>query len=297
MRNSGKLPRYAGCVLLACIAALLIAVPVFAQTTTVTMVGAGDISYCGGDRDTATAKLLSRIGGTVFTLGDDAYDRGTAGEFKNCYRPTWGKYKKRTMPVAGNHEYYSTAAKPYFDYFGYRAGPRSRGYYSYNRGAWHIIALNSNCDKIGGCGSGSTQYNWLRHDLATNSSRCTLAYFHHPLFSSGSGDTTVVRPFWSVLYDAGADVILSGHSHSYERFAPQSPYGTLNRATGIREFVVGTGGKPPEQPFGTRAANSVTRNDRTPGVLKLSLHSGSYDWKFVPVAGKKFTDSGSTRCH
>jgi len=279
------------------VVALLIAVPVFAQTTTVTMVGAGDISYCGGDRDSATATLLSRIGGTVFTLGDNAYDRGTAGEFKNCYGSTWGKYKKRTMPAAGNHEYYSTAARPYFDYFGYRAGAPSRGCYSYNRGAWHVIALNSNCDKIGGCGSGSAQYNWLKQDLAANSSRCTLAYFHHPLFSSGSGATTDVRPFWSVLYGAGADVILSGHSHSYERFAPQSPYGTLNRTSGIREFVVGTGGKPPEQPFGARPANSVTRNDKTPGVLKLNLHSGSYDWKFVPVAGKKFTDSGSTRCH
>lgn len=276
--------------------ALFVAVPVLGQTRVVTLVGAGDIAYCGGTRDTATARLLANIPGTVFTLGDNVYDNGTASEFKNCYRPTWGKFKKRTRPSPGNHDYYSPEARPYYNYFGRRAGRASRGYYSYNRGAWHIIALNSNCGKVGGCGVRSKQGRWLRRDLARHPRKCTLAYFHHPLFSSNAPDTAV-RPFWQILHKRNADVILSGHAHSYERFAPQTPGGRKNIKRGIRQFTVGTGGKPPLRPFAKRPPNIQVRNDKTPGVLKLDLNRGSYKWKFVAVAGKTFTDSGTNQCH
>lgn len=294
---SRKPLKYVSCLTLACVVALLAALPVFGQTATVTMVGAGDIAECGSNRDEATAKLLGRIRGTVFTLGDNVQGRGTTREFTDCYAPFWGKYKKRTKPSAGNHEYYTAGAKPYYNYFGARAGSPNRGYYSYDRGGWHVVVLNSNCDKVGGCGLRSPQGRWLRNDLRNNPSRCTLAYFHHPLFSSGSGETSVARPFWRILYAQGADVILSGHSMSYERFAPQTPDGKLDRDKGIREFVAGTGGSPPLNPFGPRPANSQVRNDKTRGVLKLNLNPGSYSWKFVPVAGKTFTDSGTDRCH
>lgn len=289
---------YAGCVLLACVAAVLVAAPVLGRSAAVTLVGAGDIADCGIKADGATAKLLGNIPGTVFTLGDNVYDNGTREEFRRCYDPTWGKYKKRTKPTAGNHDYYTNNAGPYYDYFGARAGSPNRGYYSYDRGAWHIVALNSNCDKVGGCGTSSPQGQWLRNDLARSDAECTLAYFHEPLFSSGQGtETTDVRPFWEMLYNRGADVILAGHAHSYERFAPQTPGGQKDSANGIRQFVVGTGGKPAINPFDGTAPNSQVKNDETPGVLKLTLKPGSYEWKFVHVAGKSFTDSGSDGCH
>lgn len=299
MGDCGRSLKYAGCILLVCAIALLAEAPVVkAQTPSVTLVGAGDIADCGNKRDEATAKLLERIPGTIYTLGDNVYSRGTASEFTNCYRPSWGRYKKRTRPTAGNHDYYTAGAKPYYNYFGTRAGSPGRGYYSYNRGSWHIVALNSNCDKVGGCGARSPQGKWLRKDLASHSSRCTLAYFHHPLFTSGDGvETATVRPFWRMLYDRGADVILSGHAHSYERFAPQTPGGKLARNRGIREFIVGTGGEPPEKPLGQTEPHSQIRNDKTTGVLRLNLRSGSYSWKFVHIAGKTFTDSGAKRCH
>ena len=264
-------------VILACVAAALTAVPGAGQTATATLVGAGDIAGCSYNQDSATARLLGRIPGTVFTLGDNAYTYGTAAEFKNCYGPTWGKYRKRTRPTAGNHEYYTAGAKPYFDYFGVRAGRPSRGYYSYDRGAWHIVALNSNCKKVGGCGRRSTQGRWLRKDLAAHPSRCTLAYFHHPLYASGTGsDTPEVKPFWRILYDRGADVILSGHAHRYERFRPITPNGEPDAANGIRQFIVGTGGAPGEGQSGPDAPNMQVKNLGTPGVLKLNLGVDSY---------------------
>jgi hypothetical protein len=291
---------YAACILVACAVATgalaaLSAEPASGRVRAVTIVGAGDIAYCGGKRDTATARLLGKIRGTVYTLGDNVYDRGTRSEFKNCYDPTWGKYKKRTKPSVGNHEYYTSGARPYYDYFGARAGNPRKGYYAYDRGRWHIIVLNSNCGKVS-CGPNSRQANWLRNNLSNNRSKCTLAYWHHPLFASNAS-TKSVKPFWEILYNRNADVILSAHAHSYERFAPQTPGGRKNKARGIREFVVGTGGKPPEGPFNSRPANSQVRNDDTPGVLRLRLRSGSYAWKFVPVAGKSFSDSGTDRCH
>jgi hypothetical protein len=268
------------------------------EATSAVMVGAGDIARCSGSGDEATAKLLDGISGTVFTTGDNAYQSGTAAEFNNCYGPSWGRHKARTKPSVGNHEYNTAGASGYFGYFGSAAGSPSKGYYSYDRGSWHVVVLNSMCEKVGGCGATSPMVSWLKQDLSANSdNKCTLAYFHHPLFSSGDhGNQTKMRPTWNALYAANADVVVNGHDHSYERFAPQRPDGTRDEARGIREFVVGTGGGE-HYPFGTIKPNSQVRNASTFGVLKLTLNSGSYAWKFVPVAGKSFTDSGSTSCH
>jgi hypothetical protein len=263
------------------------------------LVGAGDIAGCDTTGDEATAKLLDGISGTVFTAGDNAYNSGTPTQFNNCYDPTWGRHKARTKPTPGNHEYLTAGASGYFGYFGSAAGDPSKGYYSYDLGEWHIVALNSMCEKVGGCGATSPMVSWLKQDLAANDDKaCTLAYFHHPLFSSGSkhGNSPKMRPSWNALYAANAEVVLNGHDHDYERFAPQRPDGTLDNSRGIREFVVGTGGKS-LRPFGTIKANSQVRNANTYGVLKLTLHPTSYEWKFVPEAGKTFTDSGVTTCH
>jgi hypothetical protein len=283
-------------VLLASATAVLTAESGAGQTAAVTLVGAGDISRCDSTGDTATAKLLDSISGTVFTAGDNAYQEGTLWQFNNCYDPTWGRHKSRTKPTVGNHEYRTPGASGYFDYFGAAAGDRGEGYYSYNRGAWHIIALNSMCAYVqGGCEPGSEMLTWLKNDLANHPSRCTLAYFHKPLFSSGySRGNPVVKPLWDVLYNHHADVIVSGHDHVYERFARQTPSGALDEQ-GIREFVVGTGGAELGG-FNYTARHSQVRNANTYGVLKLTLNSASYSWKFVPVAGKTFTDSGTTSC-
>lgn len=284
-------------VLLACVAVLLTAEPgVGKKKRTVTLVGAGDIARCDSRADRATAKLLRRISGTVFTLGDNAYPDGTAAQFRDCYGPTWGKYRKRTRPAVGNHEYHIRGARPYFDYFGARAGKPGRGYYSYDRGAWHIVVLNSNCEEVG-CRSRSRQAHWLRKDLARHRSRCTLAYFHHPLIASGRDeDNPEVRRFWTILHKRGTDVILSGHAHRYERFAPITPKGKRAN-TGIRQFIVGTGGAPGQAQKGPEDPRMQAKRVGTPGVLKLRLGSGFYRWKFVPVAYKNFTDSGKDRCH
>jgi acid phosphatase type 7 len=291
-------------VLMACTIAVLAAAPGVGQTTTtVTLVGAGDIASCSYNRDTATANILANVPGTVFTLGDNVYPYGTATEFQNCYHPTWGVEKSRTKPSVGNHEYYTQNASGYFGYFGARAGEPSKGYYTYKRGSWRIIVLNSNCSEVGGCGALSPQGIWLDQTLTDYPAQCTLAYFHHPLFASTGAASTEVRPFWDILYDHNADVILSGHAHYYERFAPQLPNGTANGSSGIREFVVGTGGAPPENPMTSpRAANSVIDSEKSPGVtaygvLKLRLSAGGYTWKFLPVAGETFTDSGTGQCH
>jgi Calcineurin-like phosphoesterase len=290
-------------VLLACGAAILTAVPGVGQTTTVTLVGAGDIASCSYNRDKATANVLANVAGTVYTLGDNVYPDGTAAQFTNCYHPTWGAQKARTKPSVGNHEYHTQNASGYFGYFGGAAGAPNKGYYSYKRGSWRVIVLNSNCSEVGGCGALSAQGTWLKQVLTNYPSRCTLAYFHHPLFASTGAASTVVRPFWNLLYSHNADLILSGHAHYYERFAPQRPDGTRDGSRGIREFVVGTGGAPPENPMTSpRAANSVVDSEKSPGVtaygvLRLRLSAGSYAWKFLPVAGENFTDSGTGQCH
>jgi hypothetical protein len=263
-------------------------------------VGAGDIASCASSGDEATAKLLDGIPGTVYTLGDNVYDSGTADEFANCYNPSWGRHLARTKPVPGNHDYTITGAPGYYAYFGAAAGDPSKGYYSYDLGAWHIVALNSMCENVGGCGDTSDpskMVGWLKQDLAANPSTCTLAYWHHPVFSSGQhGNNPKMVPTWDALYAAGADVVLSGHDHDYERFAPQTSSGAPDPARGIREFVVGTGGRS-HYAFGTIRANSQVRNSDTNGVLKLTLHPTSYDWKFEPEAGRTFSDSGTSNCH
>jgi acid phosphatase type 7 len=290
-------------ILLACAGLTLTAAPGAGQTATVTLVGAGDIASCNYTRDSATARLLGKTTGTVFTLGDNVYPDGTLKQFRNCYRPTWGAYKARTKPSVGNHEYHTPNASGYFDYFGARAGAPSRGYYSYDRGSWHIVVLNSNCNEVGGCARLSPQGQWLKNDLANHPARCTLAYFHHPLFASTGAATPEVRPFWKILYAHNADVILGGHVHYYERFAPQEPHGARDGSRGIREFVVGTGGAAPLQPMSSpREANSMVDSEQSPGttaygVLKLRLSAGGYAWKFLPVAGQTFTDSGTDQCH
>ena len=263
------------------------------------IVGAGDIASCSSTGDEATANLLDNIAGTVFTLGDNAYSNGTATEFTNCYGPSWGRHLARTKPSPGNHEYNTLNATGYFGYFGSAAGDPARGYYSYDVGAWHIIVLNSNssCTTIS-CAAGSAQDTWLRADLAAHGNVCTLAYWHHPRFNSGAshGNNTAVANFWDALYQYGADVVLNGHEHVYERFAPQTPAAVADPANGIRQFTVGTGGSS-HYTFGTIQPNSEVRNGTTYGVLKLTLHATSYDWQFVPVAGATFTDSGTGVCH
>jgi acid phosphatase type 7 len=264
------------------------------------LVGAGDIADCASSGDEATAKLLDDLSGTVYTLGDNAYEYGAPSEFSECYDPTWGRHKARTRPSVGNHDYYTPEASGYFDYFGSAAGDPKKGYYSYDLGGWHIVVLNSKCweVEVGGCGSFSLMVNWLEQDLASSPLRCTLAYWHHPLFSSGyHGNIPRMKPSWEALYAADAEVVLNGHDHNYERFAPQSPSGAADDARGIRQFVVGTGGGE-LRPFRTTIeAHSEVRNANTFGVLKLTLHPNSYEWKFVPVGGTTFTDSGTSDCH
>ncbi len=262
------------------------------------LLAAGDIADCtnlaGAE---ATAKILEENEGVVAAIGDLAYPDGTKENFQ-CYDQTWGRVKNRTRPAPGNHEFHSQGATFYFEYFGKEAGDPKDGFYSYDLGAWHIISMNSECTEIGGCNEGSREEKWLRADLAAHPAACTLAYFHKPLFSSGGahGDAPEIRPLYQALYDANADVILSGHDHDYERFAPQDPNGKLDRARGIREFVVGTGGKN-HRPFGAPEATSEVRDTTTFGVLKLTLKPNGYDWKFIPEAGKSFTDAGSDSCH
>jgi hypothetical protein len=261
------------------------------------LVGAGDIAGCSDLTGAeATARLLDATPGTVFTAGDNAYPAGTAAQFADCYAPTWGRHKKRTRPALGNHDYGTGDASAYFAYFGAAAGEAGKGYYSYDLGAWHVVVLNSNCEKVG-CEAGSPQEIWLRADLAAHRNPCALAIWHHPLFTSGPhGDSLATKPLWQALYDAGAEVVIGGHDHDYERFAPQDAEGRLDAARGIREFVVGTGGRS-TRPFATVKANSEIRATGSFGVLKLTLRPAAYEWRFLPVEGKTFTDSGAGSCH
>lgn len=257
----------------------------------VTFAGAGDIAVCGSAGTEATARLLDRIPGTVFTLGDNVYPVASAQNFRTCYEPTWGRHKSRTRPAPGNHDWKEADnGVSYFAYFGVNAGPPGLGYYSFDLGAWHVVSLNSDVP----IGSGSAQLAWLRADLAASPHACTLAYWHHPLFSSGkNGGSSRVGDAWRLLYERGADVVMNGHDHTYERFAPQDPYGRPT-ARGIRAFIAGTGGAPLYE------RRSFTPNsevfESAWGVLKLTLKSLSYDWEFIPAAGSGFRDSGSGAC-
>jgi hypothetical protein len=270
-------------------------VPVVAPPPDV-LVGAGDIAKCNSVGDEATASLLDGLPGTVFTAGDNVYGGGGLTDFTDCYGPSWGRHKDRTRPATGNHDYDTAEATGYFDYFGTAAGDPAKGYYSYDIGAWHVVVLNSNCTAVtGGCGPGSPQEQWLRADLAAANARCSVTYFHHPLFSSGEhGDNPVMAPLYQTMYDYGVDIVLAGHDHHYERFALQDAFGNAT-ADGFRQFVVGTGGAS-HSPLNLPKPNSEARDDQTYGVIKLTLRSGAYDWEFIPEQGKTYTDAGTASC-
>src|SRR5687768_6267969 len=261
----------------------------------------GGVPAIGPCKQAETASLVTSIApDAVLLAGDIQYEVGSLSDFNTYYEPTWGVHKAITYPAPGNHEYRTAGAAGYFDYFNGvgvqtgRAGTRGQGYYSFNLGVWHIIALNSNCPQIG-CAVGSAQEVWLRADLAANPAACTLAYWHHPRFSSGyHGNYVQLEPFWKALEDFGADLIIVGHDHDYERFAPQTSTGVAS-ATGVRSFVVGTGGRE-NRSFGTVKANSQFRNSNSLGVLKLTLHPTSYDWQFMPIPGHTLNDAGSAAC-
>jgi acid phosphatase type 7 len=252
---------------------------------------AGDIADSGGG-DTTTAALVNSLAPTrALTLGDNAYPDGTSSDYASYYGPTWGGFRTKTSPSPGNHDYHTAGAAGYFGYFG---GLAPAPYYSFNLGAWHLISLNSEISMA----AGSAQETWLKNDLAASNAACTLAYWHKPRWTSGSShaNTTATQPLVQDLYNAGAEVLLAGHNHQYERFAPQNPSSQADSQFGLREFVAGTGGAP-RYTFATAQPNSQVRNNSTWGVLQMTLHSGSYDWSFKPSQASAFTDSGTTACH
>ena len=254
----------------------------------VVLVGAGDIANCSRSQDEQTAQLLDSIPGTVFTAGDNAYVDGTYTQYLNCYEPNWGRHKSRTKPSPGNHDYLTSGAAGYFQYFN-----NIPSYYAYDLGAWRIYSLNSEIS----VSATSAQVTWLQSDLAANPRQCVLAYWHRARWSSGSnhGDNSSMQPLWQILYDAGAELVVVGHEHHYERFAEMNASGAAV-SQGLREIVAGTGGAA-LYPFGVPKAASQVRNNTAYGVLKLTLHSNSYDWQFVPAGTATFTDSGSSNCH
>jgi hypothetical protein len=257
--------------------------------------GAGTATEC--QQRTVSDAILSGAYNAVLPLGDLQYENGTASAFAGSYNPSWGRFKAITHPAIGNHEY-GTPTLAYFQYFGAAAGDPAKGYYSYELGSWHVIVINSNCLLIGGCDTGSSQETWVRADLAAHPARCTLAYFHHPRFSSGqAGDDVEMSAIWSDLVAAGTELVLTGHDHEYERFAPQDAAGRRDDAHGAREFVVGTGGRNHMTFKAAIKPNSELRDNTSFGFLALSLGPGSYAWRFVSVPPGGFSDSGSASCH
>jgi len=261
--------------------------------------GAGTADRC--HQQATSDLLLSTPLDAVLPLGDIQYDSATAARINAVYAPTWGRLKAISRPILGNHE--SGGAPAYFDYFNGPgvldgpAGTRDKGYYSFDLGAWHLVALNSNCSSVS-CSAGSDQESWLRADLAAHPASCTLAYWHHPRYSSGhDGSSSFMQPMWEALQDAQAELLLSGHSHDYERFSPLDRDGQVDQAGGIRQFVVGTGGAFFTGGLASLAPHSEVAQNDTFGVLKLTLHPSSYDWQFVPEAGRTFSDAGSEPCH
>jgi len=257
----------------------------------VTFAGAGDIALCGGGGAERTARLLDSLSSAVFTLGDNVYPSSTADLLMKCYEPAWGRHRARTYATPGNHDWEVERGAPYFAYFGPAAGPAGVGYYSFTLGSWHVLSLNSNV----AAHTGSPQYEWARRDLAEHHAPCTMAMWHHPVFSSGAyGNSLNMREIWRLLDTAGAELIVTGHEHSYERFAPQTAAGQPD-ARGLRQFVVGTGGAD-LRPFAAIHTNSEARNSDTWGVLKLLLRASGYEWEFVPVDGQSFRDQGASAC-
>ena len=254
------------------------------------LVGAGDIGRCGSEGPEATALLLDRQPGTVFTLGDNAYPSGREQDYRDCYGPSWGRHRSRTRPVPGNHEYEQPGAAPYFAYFGSRAGTDNSGYYAYTLGAWRIFALNSELP----VSAGSAQAVWLETELAASRSVCTAAYWHRPLVSSGPhGDNPDMIDLFRLLYDAGVEFVLSGHDHIYERFERLDPTGRPD-SRGTRQFIVGTGGTWLYAPQRVRLGSEAQGAEW--GILRLDLAPGSYRWQFLPVAGGSFQDVGADTC-
>jgi calcineurin-like phosphoesterase family protein len=266
------------------------------QPAEATLVAVGDIASCGSDGDEATARLLDTVRGTIAALGDTVYEHGTDAEFARCFAPSWGRHRRRIRPAVGNHEYGVDGAAGYFRYFGQAARP-PWGYYSYDLGAWHVVVLNSNCRQARGCAAGSPQERWLRADLAAHPTACTLAYAHHPRFSSGlHGDDETLVDLWRTLYRGGADVVLAGHDHHYERFRPLTATGQPDATRGLRQFVVGTGGRSLRPTLWPRPGSEV-RSSSSYGVLVLRLRPGGYAWRFRPTPGGRFHDAGSAQCH
>ncbi len=265
------------------------------------LLAAGDIADCSSNGAALTAQLIEQLRGTVAAIGDTAYPRGSASDFARCYAPTWGLFRSRTRPAVGNHEYMTPEASAYFEYFGRRAVPY-HGYYSFELGGWHIIALNSTCDEVGGCGPGSAQLRWLDSDLARHRSRCTLAYWHTALFSSGPHGAKepeaalAMKPIWLRLMRARADIVLSAHDHLYQRFAPLNSSGLVDRKNGIQEFVVGTGGGPFYHGAKSTLGSRTLITDRF-GVLRLLLNEGGYRWQFLEAPVGNVLDSGNGTCH
>jgi hypothetical protein len=260
------------------------------------LVGAGDIAVCDSGADEATARLLDDIAGTVFTAGDNAYPDGAIDDYRRCYGPSWGRHRDRTIPATGNHDHVTRSAAGYRSYFDNPTGAAGRLWYSTDRGAWHIIVLDSECWVVRGCAPQARQGRWLAADLAANGSLCTLAIWHRPRFSSGQhGNDPSVDPLWRAVAEGGVDLVINGHDHDYERFAPQSASGEAD-PRGTREIVVGTGGGD-LRPFEDIVANSEVRDHESHGVLKLTLRDGGYDWEFIPVRGDTFRDAGSGSCH
>jgi hypothetical protein len=258
--------------------------------------GAGTAANCAQAR--TSDLILARAPAAVITLGDNQYEEGSLSQFQGSYAPSWGRLKSITRPAVGNHEYLTSGASGYFGYFGAQAGDPAKGYYAYDVGTWRLYAVNSNCSQAGGCGSGSPQEQWLRNDMAANPRACVLAYWHHPRWSSGEhGSNPSMATIFQDLYNGGAELVLSGHDHDYERFAPQNPSGAMDNARGVRQIVVGTGGKNHYAFPGAPIANSEVRNSDTYGALLVTMHANSYDWEFAPEAGRTFTDRGSATCH
>ncbi len=253
------------------------------------LLAVGDVGTCQDNNDEVVAALASRLPGSIALLGDVVYPDGGIGDYRSCFEPAWGPFRARIHPAQGNHDFEAANVSGYYDYFGAAAGTPGEGWYSYDLGSWHVIVLNSDCPSVGGCGEGSPQLAWLKADLQAHPAACTLAYWHHPRYSSGQhGDDPRTEAFWQALAAAGADLVLSGHDHDYERLAP---------VDGIRSFVVGTGGhslipftRPPDSQTELRANDSY-------GVLALELLDGAYRWRFVPIPGDELDDAGTATCH
>jgi hypothetical protein len=262
------------------------------------LVGAGAIAGCESSNDEATAALVAAVPGTVFTVGDNAFPSGSLQDFEDCYGPSWGAFLDRTRPAVGTHEYQTPGAAGYFDYFGNAAGKPKKGYYAYNLGQWRIYVLNANCSQIGGCSRGSPQERWLRADLKAHPKACIGAYWQLARFSSGRfGDDSRVEAFWKDLYQYGAEFVINGHDHNYQRYAPMDPTGRSDPTGGIREFIVGTGGYGHTRVQPGPIPNREVANDQTYGVLRLMLHKDSYEWQFLATGDASFTDSGAEACH